>query len=127
MQLTRRFTNHAGELFNEFDRLFRHTVGRPSSLPRNFSLYETDQSWILRTDLPGLRKEDLSINVEDGVLDLKGASENELIATEINQSLRLPKGVRVDGIAARLEHGVLELVLPKSEPESPESIRIDVN
>ncbi len=127
MQLTRRFTNHAGELFNEFDRLFRHTVGRPSPLPRNFSSFETDQSWILRSDLPGLRKEDLSINVEDGVLNLAGASENDLIATEINQSLRLPKGVLVDGIAARLEHGVLELVLPKSEPESPESIRIDVN
>ena len=100
---------------------------RPSPLPRNFSSFETDQSWILRSDLPGLRKEDLSINVEDGVLNLAGASENDLIATEINQSLRLPKGVLVDGIAARLEHGVLELVLPKSEPESPESIRIDVN
>jgi HSP20 family protein len=127
MQLTRRFTNHAGELFNEFDRLFRHTAGRPSPLPRNFSLHETDQSWILRTDLPGLRKEDLSINVEDGVLSLEGSSENEQVTSELNQSLRLPKGVRADGITARLENGVLELVLPKSEPKSPESIRIDIN
>ena len=127
MQLTRRFTNQAGELFNEFDRLFRHTAGRQSSLPRSFSLYETDQSWILRTDLPGLRKEDLNIEVEDGVLNVQGSSEDELVHSEIKQSLRLPKGVRVDGIAARLDHGVLELVLPKSEPESPETIRINVN
>lgn len=127
MQLTRRFTNHAGELFSEFDRLFRHTVGRPSSLPRNFSLYETEKSWMLRSDLPGLRKEDLKITVENGMLSIEGSSENELITTEINQSLRLPKDVRVEGIVARLEHGVLELDLPKSEPESLESIRIDVN
>lgn len=127
MQLTRRFTNHAGDLFNEFDRLFRHSVGRPSALPRNFSLYETDQSWILRTDLPGLRKEDLNVKIEDGVLSLEGSSESELIDTEINQALRVPKGVRVDGITARLEHGVLELVLPKAEPDSPESIQINVN
>ena len=114
MQLTRRFTNHAGELFNEFDRLFRHTVGRPSPLPRNFSSFETDQSWILRSDLPGLRKEDLSINVEDGVLNLAGASENDLIATEINQSLRLPKGVLVDGIAV----GAINRVPAKGEVRS---------
>ncbi|MDA1006528.1 MAG: Hsp20/alpha crystallin family protein [Verrucomicrobia bacterium] len=129
MQLTRRFTNHASDLFTEFDRLFRHPVGRPASgeLPREFSLYETDQSWILRTDLPGFKKEDLSVQVTDGILTLEGSNKDDHSAAEVKQSLRLPKGVQTDRVTARLEHGVLELVLPKSETQSPESLRIEIN
>lgn len=127
MQLTRRFTNQAGDLFSEFDRLFRHSAERltnRSSLPREFGLYETDRAWMLRTDLPGFRKEDLNIEIRDGILALEGTSSDE---RELEQSLRLPKGVQVDGISARLEHGVLELSLPKSTPETPEPVQININ
>jgi HSP20 family protein len=130
MQLTRRFTNQAGDLFTEFDNLFRHAVGRPSSkhaLPREFSLYETPTSWVLRVDLPGFKKEDLNLEVTDGVLTLDAVNEHEHFGAEVHQRLRLPKDVRTNDITARLELGILQLELPKVEPETPEARRIEIN
>ena len=132
MQLTRRFTSPAGDLFSEFDRLFRHSLGHLSNggsarLPREFSLYETDVAWLLRVDLPGLRKEDLEVTVVDGILKLSGSTENGLFESGIEQSLRLPKSVNTSAITAKLENGILSLSLPKAEAQTPDEHRININ
>jgi HSP20 family protein len=130
MQLTRRFTNQAGDLLNEFDRLFRHSGGRTpnrENLPREFSLYESADAWILRADLPGFTKEDLELEVTDGVLTLNAVSKDEHRPAEVHQAIRLPKDAKAEAISARLELGVLELTLPKVEPETPEARRIEIN
>ena len=67
------------------------------------------------------------MQVTDGILTLEGSNKDDHFAAEVKQSLRLPKGVQPDRVTARLEHGVLELVLPKSETQSPEPLRIEIN
>lgn len=132
MQLNTRYTSPGAELFSEFDRFFRRSLGRNRGAFRNpreseFSLYETDQSWILRTDLPGFRKEDLTVELEDGALRIQGTRAEDSTGPNFDQTLRLPKGIQADAITARLELGVLELTLPKAQPTTPDTLRIDVN
>ena len=134
MQLTRRLHDPVGDLFAEFDRFFRLPIGAAperaaARIPRGFSLYENDDDWRLRADLPGFSKADLDIALKDGVLTISASREDndEGFTANFTRSLRLPGDTATDRITATLENGVLELVLPKQEPEKPETTRIEIN
>lgn len=92
--------------------------------------FEDDENYLARVELPGVKKENLSIDVEDGLLRLRykvaklvGAEEK---AKDRNgeEVLRCPEGVNPSGIEATLEHGILQLVLPKPEQAKPINIKI---
>lgn len=134
MQLTRRLHHPAGDLFAEFDRLFRTPLGLASEhahgrVPRGFSLYETDSDWRLRADIPGFSKEDVAITLKEGVLTITANRGDEVhgFSGNLEQSLRVPKDIATERISASLADGVLELTLPKQEPETPETTRIEIN
>ena len=135
MQFTKRFIDPAGDIFAEFDRLFRTPLGTfqdrtEPSLPQGFSLHETEDARHLRADLPGFTKEDLDLSLKEGVLTVtaKQSDENPTsFRNDFSQSLRLPKDVATDGITASLELGVLEIRLPKEAPAQPETTRIEIN
>lgn len=134
MQLTRNINQPVGDLFAEFDRLFRIPFGRTedraaNQVPRGFSLYESNEDWRLRADLPGFAKEDVEITVTDGVLRIaakRGDNEQGFIA-DFTQDVKLPDDVAAGQISAHHENGVLEITLPKQEPPKPETTRININ
>ena len=86
--------------------------------------------------MPGLKPEDLDINVEQGVLTISGQTTAEEERTERNylirehrtgrfsRSLRLPATYDPDACQASFEHGVLRLSFPKSEAAKPRRIQI---
>jgi HSP20 family protein len=100
------------------------------------NVYEDGDALVVEAHLPGLRPEDLDINVEQGVLTISGQTTAEEERTERNylirehrtgrfsRSLRLPATYNPDACQANFEHGVLRLDFPKSESAKPRRIQI---
>ncbi len=98
--------------------------------------YEEGGNLIIEAPLPGLKPEDLDINVEQGVLTISGQTKAEEERKERNylirehrtgrfaRSLRLPATYDADACQANYEHGVLRLVFPTSEAAKPRRIQI---
>ena len=93
------------------------------------ALYETAEAWILRMDLPGWRREDISLAIEGPALRLNARTDspgNEF-QSAIARSFRLPEGVDTQKVSARLELGVLEITIPKTESEIPSSRQVEIH
>ena len=98
--------------------------------------YEEGDTLVVEAHLPGLKPEDLDINVEQGVLAISGQTTAEEERTGRNylirehrtgrfsRSLRLPATYNPDACQANFEHGVLRLSFPKSESAKPRRIQI---
>jgi HSP20 family protein len=97
---------------------------------------ETTDAIIIRADLPGLEKKDISISVEDHKLTIRGERKNEVEDKKSNyhrvertygsfrRSFSLPANVQTDSVEASYKDGVLEVSVPKSEVAKPKSIEI---
>ncbi|KAL0366454.1 UNVERIFIED_CONTAM: class I heat shock protein 1 [Sesamum radiatum] len=107
----------------------------------NVDWRETDRAHIFRVDLPGVRREDLKVQLEDdNVLQISGERMVEKEEGEgkwhrverrrgsFLRRFRLPENASVEGIKCGLEHGVLTVEVPKKEvQEQPRNVRyIDV-
>ena len=114
---------------NEFDRfLDRSLRGTALSSASREAVHESETAWILRLDLPGFGKEDLSLKVTDRTLHLLAETPAERpFGGKIERQWKL--GEEVDGaaITAALENGVLELTLPKKPKVEPEVRQIEIN
>ena len=120
-----------------FDALWNRGVANAGpTLP--IDLVEQDDALIVRAGLPGLRPEDVEINLDGNVLTLKGEVRNdwqkddakvyhrEHRAGAFTRSLRLPKNLNLDAVEAKVEHGVAVVRIPKLEETKPQSRRIEV-
>jgi HSP20 family protein len=123
-------------LREEMDRLF-DVAFLPNHQVREFpvDLYETDDSYVFRAELPGFRKEDLSLEIAEGQLNVsahqklaEGSTEKNGIQQErrFGRSISLPDKVRADAIQAHYENGVLTVTLPRQEEVKPRQIAIEV-
>ncbi|XP_009613293.1 16.9 kDa class I heat shock protein 1-like [Nicotiana tomentosiformis] len=96
----------------------------------NVDWRETDTAHVFRVDLPGVRKEDLKVQVEDGnTLEISGerVKEEEQVDDKWHRverrrgkflrRFRLPKNANADEIKCGLEHGVLTVNVPKKETQ----------
>jgi HSP20 family protein len=131
-------------LRDEMDRLFDVAFPTLSSVLANevnefpIDLYREKNSFVVRAELPGFRKEDLSVEVADGILTVTGhqkasdpttGEDEEKTATQerrVSRSISLPEQVQVDKIEAQYQNGVLTVTLPKQEEVKPRQIAIDV-
>ena len=98
-------------------------------------IFESEKDITLLADLPGVKSEDLKIDLRDNVLTLsgdiapvEGADEKDIfIEYEVGKYYRqfsLSEVINQNKIDARLEDGVLRLVLPKSEKAVPRKITV---
>jgi len=102
--------------------------------PLDIAEYENES--VVVAEMPGVRKEDLKLSVQDGVLTISGERKahqmpensswlrNEIRTGEFSRTIELPHDVKADAIAAELNNGVLRVVLPKSEEVRPREITI---
>lgn len=106
----------------------------PAYKPRYTSRYD-EQSWEVRVDLPGVKKEHLSVTVENEIMELKATRLLDHpeawrplaeYPSEKNYRLRLDVGPEVDpaGITAELHDGILVLRLPLREEVKPRTIEV---
>ena len=105
-----------------FDRFFGRTEGSAGSswVPR-METYRKDNEYIVRLDLPGVDPKDVHVQAEGNVLSIsgerkteeeKGGNYRETFYGKFERTIGLPQGVEADKIAARYEHGVLEIRVP---------------
>lgn len=101
-----------------------------------FDVYETEKELIIKAEVPGIDKKDISINLSDGLLTIKGEKKQEKEEKSENyrcverrygtfsRTVRLPFEVEVDKVDATYKDGVLKITVPKSEAAKPRKIEI---
>jgi HSP20 family protein len=99
---------------------------------------EQDGNYELTADLPGLKKDDIKIEIHDNTLTLRGEKKVEEEKKERNYRLAeryygefmrtfaLPENVNKDAIEAEFKDGVLKLTIPKTEQPKPTQIEVKV-
>jgi HSP20 family protein len=82
--------------------------------------YRKDNEYVVRVDLPGVNPNDVNVHTEANLLTItgerkgeeKGPEYRETFYGKFERQIALPQGVEADKIAARYEHGVLEIHVP---------------
>src|SRR4051794_38107687 len=108
------------DFLRELDEIFTSSRFRPAELSSNRSssswlpsveVNETDDAYLLTFDLPGVREEDLKIEVQDGMLTVTGKRIRPTDQDEIvfERSFTLPAHVDAEKIEANLDAGVLHI------------------
>ena len=125
-----------------FDSMFTHDLPQFSSTKSwmlAVDVNETETEFLLSADIPGLDKKDVSIDIHDGVITIKGerAIDNEKSTDDyrirerqlgsFNRSFRLPDNVKEDKVAAKFKNGVLTVTLPKTKEVLPEGRQIKIS
>jgi HSP20 family protein len=128
-----------------FNDLFDENFPRPWPQPGTSKWYppvdvlESKDSYLIRVELPGMKKEDIKVEVKDGSLTLSGERKSEKPAEGVEyrhaervdakfwRSFSLPETVKQDGIEATYKDGVLEIRVPKSEKAKPRQIEVSVH
>ena len=128
-----------------FKDLFDEDFGRSSTQPSASRWYpavdvlESKDWYLIRAELPGMKKEDIKVEVKNGTLTLSGERQSEKpaegveyrhterVAAKFCRSFSLPKTVKHDGIEAAYKDGVLEIRVPKAEEAKPRQIQISVH
>jgi HSP20 family protein len=106
-------------------------------MPR-MEMYEEKDGLVIRTELPGVRKEDLNISITGDVLTLKAEKKQEEVTEgrdyylcersfgQYSRSVSLPFAVDTGKGAATLENGLLEIRLSKAEEAKAKQIEVKV-
>lgn len=101
-------------------------------------IFETENSIVLKADLPEVNPAEVDIRVEDNMLYLRGERKMEKEVTEENyhrversygsfaRSFALPHTIASDRITAEYKNGVLRITLPKREESKPKQIKVAV-
>jgi HSP20 family protein len=131
--------NAMDQLFEESfvrpDRLFSLVAGSTRTMP--MEVYETDDAYVVKALVPGVQKDNLSIQYQDGALTLQATAQSDSGAHDdwtwhireipygsFTRTVSLPKGVDVDRASAAFVDGVLTLTLPKAAEAKPRQITI---
>ena len=126
-----------------FDENFSWARALPSATAGTWlppvDILESKDAYLIRADLPGMKKEDFHLEVNDGTLTLSGERKSESLADgveyhrnervngRLSRSFYLPQTVKQDGITASYQDGILEIHVPKAEEAKPKQIAIRVN
>lgn len=136
-------------LFNDdFDNVFEGFL-RPAGvfsaesgkgLAPSVDVVENDNEYVVKADLPGVRKEDIDITIQENMLTInaqtKGETEEKQGDRVIRQerhfgryvrSMRLGSQVDESKVTAKYADGTLELILPKAEEVKPKKISVDLS
>lgn len=101
-------------------------------------IYETEDSIVIKAELPDVNQKDIEVRIEDSTLILKGERKHEGDVKKENyhrieryfgtfqRSFSLPTTVQQDNVSATCERGVLTITLPKKEDTRPKQIKVEV-
>ena len=134
-----RYTNNSlNSLFDDFGRSF-FPVDRSQMPAFRTDIKDEGDHFLLEADLPGFRKEDIDLHLQDGLLTITAkhdeTSENkdengkyvcrERRVGSFTRSFNV-SGIQEDAISASYENGVLKLTLPKQGEPEPQSRKIAI-
>lgn len=150
---TNNWMDFQNEMKTMFDRFFSDE-DNPLALMRNgervsdvnwsprVDISENENNFFIHAELPGMNKDDISVNIDNGVLTIEGEREHKTEDKEdkngrkfhrversygkFQRSFRLPNTVEQSKIEASFNDGVLDLTIPKAEEAKPKQIEVKV-
>jgi len=140
-RLTRQLGDEFDNLFEGFLRPMRWTEEPVNEglVPR-MDVVENDNEFVVHAEMPGVKKDDIQITLEDGVLTVDAESKSETEEKEGSRivrqerrygryvrSMRLGKEIDEKKVNANYRDGVLELTLPKAEEVRPKKINVNIS
>ncbi|MDH3638497.1 MAG: Hsp20/alpha crystallin family protein [Gammaproteobacteria bacterium] len=135
------FSDDFDNLFEGFFRPMRRTAEESGGgFTPAADIVEKESEYIVKVDLPGVRKEDVEVSINNGVLTISGETKYEkeekdkearVIRSERHlgryvRSMQLGNAVDESKVQARYEDGVLEVVLPKTQKVKPKKVAVDI-
>lgn len=126
------------DLFDSFENQFKRsflTKNEQDFFPL-LDVSETNSHYTVELDIPGVKKDDINISVDNNVLTIKGKKEmdkerkdsnyysRERFYGDFKRSMSLPSGVKTDKIDASFKDGVLTIRMPKEKSASVKTIDI---
>ena len=98
-------------------------------------IYETENEYTLKADMPGVVKENLEITLDNNILEINGmVTEEDLNEEDLKYSeyklynfhreFNVGRDINANAITANLDQGVLTLIMPKKEEVKPKKIEI---
>ncbi|KAF8030872.1 hypothetical protein BT93_D0152 [Corymbia citriodora subsp. variegata] len=136
------------DIWDPFDGFFTSSLTNVPTSARETSAFanaqidwkETPEAHIFKADVPGLKKEEVKVEVEEGrILQISGerSKENEekndkwhrveRSSGKFMRRFRLPENAKINQINASMENGVLTVTVPKEEEKKPEVKSIDIS
>jgi len=133
-------------LQDSINKLFQDAFSR-ANIDEDFALsawkplvdiFDKDDAIVIHAELPGVKKEDVAIEVKDNVLTLRGErTESKEIKEDkyyrkertfgsFHRAFTLPAAVNPDSIRATFKDGVLEIEIPKPEEQKPKQVKISI-
>lgn len=122
------------KLFDSF--LSERLIDREFHWAPAIQIKELPDKYVLDVDVPGVKKEDLKIEVSDNILTISGERKEEkeekdaqyhrreIVFGSFKRAIQLPTNIEADKISAKLENGVLHIEIPKSEKSRSKEIPI---
>jgi len=135
-------------LQDQINRLFEDSIARSDESDEDLTacawrppvdIFETEAGIVLKAELPGIQKDNISIEVKDNILSIKGERFSEPDIQQdrfyrqercfgtFQRSFTLRQSITPESIKARYKDGLLEILILKSEEERPKQIKIDIS
>ena len=137
-QVDRFFALPLGSIMGRWQRPTAETEDSESAWTPMLDVSETDSEYLVRADLPAVKKEDVSVTVENDAVTIAGERKfdkeekservhrRESFRGLFSRSLSLPDNVDANGIRAESKDGVLTVHIPKTKSERSKAIAIKV-
>jgi HSP20 family protein len=102
-------------------------------------IFETNEAIVLKAELPGITAQDISVEVKDNTLTLKGEKKFEKEVKEENyhrversygsfqRAFTLPGTIHQEKVKAKFKDGILEITLPKVEEAKPKQVKVEIS
>lgn len=99
-------------------------------------VHEDKDAYTIRAELPGMKREDIEVSIQEGTLVISGERKSESVGEEtevhrqeryfgkFSRALTLPTAVAGDKVKATYKDGILSVVLPKAEEAKPKQIAV---
>ena len=135
-----RIHSRINQIFDEaFGRSREYTTPANNAWYPPVDILESRDAYLIRAELPGMKKEDINLEFRDGAVTLSGERKfdmpadgveyhrNERVAGKFMRSFYLPLTIKQEELKATYRDGILEIHVPKSEEAKPKQIAIKMN
>ena len=126
---------------DSFFRPFRSSLGgalEAAEVSMGLDIAETEKEYIVKAELPGIKKEDVKVTFQDGILNIAAERKSEEAKEDkhhqhhysdftygnVSRSLRVPDAAEKEQVDAHLENGVLTVKIAKGEHHKPKEIPV---
>lgn len=136
------------DVSNRLNRIFGRSLARAESgnemlamadWAPSVDITETDTAYLVKAEIPGVKKEDVKVTLQDGMLTIQGERKMEKEEKDkkfhriersygsFMRSFRVPEDADENSVKAEFKDGMLNVTLTKSEKAKPKSINVSVS